>query len=408
MAKVLFFGIPAYGHMNPTLPLVAELVKRGEQVIYYSSEAFRPAIERAGATFRGIDAFFNEQTYVDENLVRFAYTLIRITQEIIPTLLPEATAEKADYIIYDSLCIWGKCLAQILRLPAIASITTLARPQSLLQPEILASIPALMPMMIRMMFAGRKEMAKFQDISKQLHETYHIPTPQLANVLDNLGKLNIVYSTLQMQMYPNSFENSFIFVGPFLDLHTEAPPFPFDELEAMGNTHAPVLYVSLGTVFNKKEAFYRLCLEAFAERNYRVVMAIGNKIDIQQLGTIPDNFIIKPFVPQLQLLQHTDLFITHSGMNSVSEGLSAGIPLLMIPQAADQQFIARRVEQLGAGRMLRNTQLSVQRLRDAAEELLTHPTFRQMSAKLAASFRQAGGPIRAVDEIEAFKRRHGI
>ena len=47
MAKVLFFNLPFYGHMNPTLPLVAELVHRGEHFIYYSSEAFRPAIEQA-------------------------------------------------------------------------------------------------------------------------------------------------------------------------------------------------------------------------------------------------------------------------------------------------------------------------------------------------------------------------
>jgi len=43
MSKILFFNIPAYGHTNPTLPLVAELVHRGEQVIYYSSEAFADA-----------------------------------------------------------------------------------------------------------------------------------------------------------------------------------------------------------------------------------------------------------------------------------------------------------------------------------------------------------------------------
>lgn len=94
MAKVLFFNLPAYGHMNPTLPLVAELVHRGEHVIYYSSEAFRPAIEQAGATFRGVDAFFNERTYVDENLVRFSYTLIRATQEIILAVLLDVTADK--------------------------------------------------------------------------------------------------------------------------------------------------------------------------------------------------------------------------------------------------------------------------------------------------------------------------
>ena len=112
MSKVLFFGIPAYGHTNPTLPLVAELVGRGEQVIYYSSEAFQPAIEQTGATFRSIGTFFNEQTYVDENLVRFWYILIQATQEIIPAILADVTADKPDYVIFDSLCVWGKCLAQ--------------------------------------------------------------------------------------------------------------------------------------------------------------------------------------------------------------------------------------------------------------------------------------------------------
>ena len=335
MAKVLFFNLPAYGHMNPTLPLVAELVHRGEHVIYYSSEAFRPAIEQAGATFRGVDAFFNERTSVDENLVRFSYTLIRATQEILPAILSDVTADKPDYILYDSLCVWGKCVAQILRIPAIASVTTLARPHSLLHPEVLASLPAAMPTMIQMSFEGRRELAKFLAITKQLHETYHIPRPQLAEVYNNLAELNIVYTTRQLQIYPNSFDERFKFVGPFLGLRVEAPSFPFDELG-----DEPVIYISLGTVFNDKRDFYRLCLEAFADLNYRVVMSIGNKTDILHLGTIPGNFIVKPFVPQLQLLQRTTLFITHSGMNSVSEGLSAGVPLLMIPQAVDQLFIA--------------------------------------------------------------------
>ena len=95
-------------------------------------------------------------------------------------------------------------------------------------------------------------------------------------------------------------------------------------------------------------------------------------------------------------------------MNSVSEGLSAGVPLLMIPQAADQLFIAQHVQRLGAGKMLRNTQLNAQWLRKEAEEILAQPAFQQMSANIGTSLRQAGGPTLAVDEIEAFKHRHGM
>lgn len=403
MAKVVFFNLPAYGHINPTLPVVAELVRRGEHVIYYASEAFRPAIEQAGATFRGIDAFFNERTYVDENLVRFSYTLIRVTQEIIPAILLEVRDDQPDYILYDALCPWGKYIAQILQVPAVASFPTIARPHSSLHPEVLASLPSALPMLIQMSFAGRKELAKFRAVARQLHVTYHIPTPNLAQVYNNLAELNIVYTTKQLQLYPNSFDESFKFVGPSIGLHVEAAPFPFDELG-----DEPVIYISLGTIFNDKGDFYRLCFEAFADLDYRVVMSVGKRTDMSQMGTIPGNFIVKPFVPQLQLLQRAALFVTHAGMNSVSEGLWAGVPLLMIPQAVDQFFVARHVQRLGAGKMLRKTTLNAHRLRTAVEELLAQPAFRQRSASIGASLRQAGGPTLAVDEIEAFKRRHGM
>ena len=92
----------------------------------------------------------------------------------------------------------------------------------------------------------------------------------------------------------------------------------------------------------------------------------------------------------------------------MSEGLWAGVPLLMIPQAADQRSIAQHVQRLGAGKMLPKTKLNAQRLRTMAEEILAQPAFQQMSTNIGASLRQAGGPPLAVDEIEVFKRKHGL
>jgi MGT family glycosyltransferase len=294
-------------------------------------------------------------------------------------------------------------VAQIVRVPAIASVTTLARPHSLLHPEVLASFLAVLPTAIQMTATSRRERAHFRVISKHLQETYHIPRPRLFDVYNNLSDLNLVYSTRQLQIYPHAFDERFKFVGPFLGARAEAPDFPFDALAAQ-----PVIYMSLGTVFNDNPAFYRLCFDAFAGLPYQVVLSIGTRTDPLQVGTIPSNFIVQPFVPQLQLLQRAALFITHSGMNSVSEGLWAGVPLLMLPQAADQHSIAQRVQRLGAGKLLPPKHLTARRLRTEARELLVEPLFRQRSAAIGASFRQAGGPKMAVDEIEAFKRKHSL
>jgi MGT family glycosyltransferase len=295
MAQGVFFNIPFHGHINPTLPLVAELTRRGDHITYYSSEAFRPAIEQAGATFRGIDAFFTEQTPVDANLVRFAYTLIHATQQILPSLLDEVRANPPEYILFDTLCIWGRCVAEILRIPAVASVSTIARPHSPMQREIVVNMLPMLPSSVRMLVAGRRELRKFNEIAGQLHAMYHIPKMGLADTYNNLSDLNIVYSIKELQAWPNTFDERFKFVGPFLDDRTQTARFPFEEL---GNR--PVIYISLGTVFNANDDFYRRCFEAFADLDRHVVLSIGSRTDMSRLGAIPDNFIVRPFVPQLR------------------------------------------------------------------------------------------------------------
>jgi MGT family glycosyltransferase len=403
MAQGVFFNIPFHGHINPTLPLIEELTRRGDQITYYASEAFRPAIEQAGAMFRGIDAFFTERTPVDDNLVRFAYTLIHATQRMLPGLLAETRANPPDYILFDTLCIWGRCVAEILRIPAVASVSTIARPHEPMRREIAMAMLPTLPSSVRMLVEGRRELRKFNEIVGQLRATYHIPKMGIADAYNNLADLNIVYSIKDLQAWPNTFDERFKFVGPFLDDLSQAATFPFAELGEQ-----PAIYISLGTVFNDKDDFYRLCFEAFADLNRRVILSIGSRTDISRLGAIPANFIVRPFVPQFQVLRHAALFITHAGMNSVNEGLFERVPLLMIPQAADQFFIARRLQRLGVGKTLDSSQLSADRLRSAAEEMLVNPVYRQQCETLSAALHQAGGPSAAVDAIDAFKRRHGL
>jgi UDP:flavonoid glycosyltransferase YjiC (YdhE family) len=56
MAKGFFFNIPAHGHMDPTPPLVRELVHRDESITCYTGEDFEEAVETAGAEFRTYDS----------------------------------------------------------------------------------------------------------------------------------------------------------------------------------------------------------------------------------------------------------------------------------------------------------------------------------------------------------------
>ncbi len=413
MSKVLFFNIPAHGHTYPTVPLVAELVRRGEQVVYYSSPAFQQVIEQAGATFRNsVTPFLNDETQIDENVFKVAYMLLQATQAALASLLPQAREDKPDYIIHDGLCPWGKYIAQIIGVPSICSMTTFAIPPFSVKSiakafktpgnfRLIFSTP--MDDVTRMLFEGRKQLMRFYTLSNQLHKKYSITKPHVLDMFTNRAMLNIVYTTRQFQPFVEVLDDSFKFVGPSIVTRSHTESFPFDALD-----ESPVIYISLGTVFNDKADFYRVCIEAFADIDRQIVLSVGKRTNIAALGNIPRNVIVKGFVPQLELLQRTALLVTHGGMNSVSEALYYGVPLVVIPQSADQNLVGQRIEQLRAGKKMRMTRVNAQALRQIAEEILAQPAYQQMSAQLGKSLGQPDGYLRAADEIQAFKRIYSI
>ena len=108
------------------------------------------------------------------------------------------------------------------------------------------------------------------------------------------------------------------------------------------------------------------------------------------------------YVPQTKLLAYTKLFITHGGMNSTHEGLYNGIPLIVIPQSADQPVIAKQVENLGAGIKLSMKELTVEQLRESVELVLNNPSYKEVAWNLKESFLKSGGYQEAADEIFTF------
>lgn len=180
-------------------------------------------------------------------------------------------------------------------------------------------------------------------------------------------------------------------------------PFDFTAIEG-----GEPIYISLGTVFNQALEFYKLCLEAFENTRYPIVMSIGHQIRLSDLGEIPENFIVEHYVPQTDVLQYAKLFITHGGMNSVHEGLYNGVPLIVIPQSADQPVIARQVANVGAGITLSMQSLTANELREAADQVLNNLFFKQVAAHMRNSFLESGGYYQAVDEIFKYKSQCNI
>ena len=161
----------------------------------------------------------------------------------------------------------------------------------------------------------------------------------------------------------------------------------------------------MGTVFNEQPALYEKCFEAFKDVDATVVLVVGKKINISQFENIPKNFKLYNYVPQLEVLQHADVFVTHGGMNSSSEALYYGVPLVVIPVTGDQPFVAKRLTEVGAGIRLNRNELTSELLCETVKKVMDDVTFKENSRKVGESLRNAGGYQRAVEEILELKMK---
>lgn len=395
MPKILFFNVPTSGHVNATYPVVKALVQRGVEVVYYLTENYRKPVEATGATFRAYnnntitDTYFESHGLDGSHPLQTAAVLIETCREILPELIEITRAEKPDIIMHDSMCPWGWQIAQLLGIKSVSSMSLLG-----LTPTILLK-SGLFFGMVRNTLPDLPYLFRFQRSAGELKRTMGLKTPSFVDFMNTYGTITVSYTSRLFQPEGDSFPQSVRFVGPQIEPRPHDTVFPFDQLDST----KPLVYISLGTVIYHNLDFFREAIKAFSGTPYQVVMAIGKKTDLSALGSIPDNFIVRGFVPQLEILQRTAAFVTHAGMNSVQEGLYYDVLLALVPQQDEQRLVAGRVESLGAGLMFKTPTVPADQLRAAVERLINEPAFKQNAVKVGQSLRDAGGIERAANEI---------
>ncbi|WP_338472840.1 glycosyltransferase [Niallia sp. XMNu-256] len=400
MARVLFINAGSEGHVNPTIGVVQELISRGEEVVYFTIEAFRERIEKTGATVRTIDGekFINAfisggRNYLPERINGLLHT----ADIMIPSVLEQIEGEHFDYIIHDSMFGCGRLLAQILKLPAINSCTSFAQTKASFDKMLEHSTQNIPTEIVKTINDD------FQNLKTKVKEKYDVEIRSPYEVFCNPAPLTIIYTTREFQPFGETFDQTYKFVGPSIALRSTQENFDLTGIKGKS-----LIYISLGTVFNQAIDFYKLCFKAFGNTVHTVVMSIGEKAQIADLGQIPKNFIVKNYVPQTEVLKYAKLFITHGGMNSTHEGLYYGVPLIVIPQSADQPIIAQQVANIGAGIKLQMQNLTANQLHETADHVLNHSTLHKTVVNIRESFRKSGGYHQAVDEIFEFKSEYDI
>ena len=385
MSKIVFFCIPAHGHTNPTLGVVRELVERGHEVLYYSYNSFREKIEAAGARFVSCDDYDVEQKLGPKDATRVGKDLSFSTQILVDTTLAlddmvckEMERLQPDCIVADSMAVWGKAVAIKLNIPFISSTTTFAFNQHSAR---------IMKQSIRELFAMIFSMPKINKNIKRLQEKGY-PVKSVLDILQNDNDTHtIVYTSPGFQPCADTFSDRYAFVGPSVRPATSS----------VEKTKEKLVYISMGTVNNDMAKFYKNCILAFKNTDYQVIMSVGNLVNIEDLGTLPENISVYSHVDQIGVLTQADAFITHCGMNSVNESLYYQVPLIMYPQTSEQGGVATRVSHLGAGVMLqKNNPVAIC---EAVQQVIENHSFCEKAAVISEGFKKCAGAKGAADKI---------
>lgn len=390
----MIIGTHGHGHVNPTLPVVSQLVQNGHEVIYYNDEEFRANISGAGAEFRPYPSDVATSPdrlarAVNGHLADVTLHLFEVSMTLTQYMLDEIQRENPTAVIFDCVALWGLQAARLTGIPAVSSITIFITKG--------IDVPLKFADYLHFLSGAIVRLPRFINQRRALIKRYGRDSLPAKGIFPATGDMNIVFTSRDLQPDTTFIDDSFHFVGPSLAARPDDTPL---ELPAK----RPQVYISLGTIHTLHRGFLQKCFDAFADYDGCFVVSAGRTADTLNP---PPNFVVKSHVPQLDILQQADLFITHAGMNSVQEGLYYGVPMVFVPQQMEQLINARIAEAKGVGIIIGDTppygeKFTVEELRDVVDKVLANPKYRHAAQRMSRSLRAAGGTERAVQLIELF------
>lgn len=401
--RLVFFSLPASGHIHPTLGLVRGLVKSGCEVLYYANPDFKTLVESTGATFRDYGEVPYDSRRPDRDMIRLSLGLLRVADFIIPKLEADLANEDFSAVLYDAYAPWGRFFAERRKIRSLAFIPTFAfndkvvarysSPLRLLG-QGLRSLPALLVHLYE---------------SASVRMRHRVKGTGLLKLFAEPAERQLVFTSRHFQPEEKSFDARYRFIGPILDgrgQHDSLSAEDSHKIENAKRAGKPVVLISLGTLYNHRLDFFQACLSSFKSFDGLVVLSAGNLIsdgDFERLiRQASENFLIRRRMPQLDILQKADLFLSHAGMNSASESLFFGVPLLLYPQMDEQRMVAERVAELGAGLILQESEVRGMRIAAKAEAILKNSEFRSRARAVGEELKKSGGAEKGIREILDF------
>ena len=419
MTSIIVASVPALGHITPMLAVAENFVRRGDDVRFVTGSRYADKAAATGARF--VPWFADADFEFDEFARRFperaklkglkATTfdlenlLARPAKAQYETLMAALAAQRADAVLAEPLSFGAALMLEHQRRarPAVlmCSIVPLANesrdtapfglglpPARLLNRQRNAALAALNRRVVR---------RANQTVSDQYREVHGKEMPGTMFDWGRRADALVQFSVPSFEYPRSDAPGNLHYIGPLSATGSPAPlPDWWDDLDGT----RPVVHVTQGTVANVDyEQAIAPTLRALADEDVLVVVATGGR-PLDTLPALPANARAATYLPYDELLPRTAVFVTNGGYGGVQCALRYGVPIVATGGKEDKPEVGARVAWSGVGRRIRSERPTARALRRRIRAVLSQPSYRQASRRIAAEMAAAPGFAGLADVVD--------
>jgi UDP:flavonoid glycosyltransferase YjiC (YdhE family) len=378
--RILFTSQPGAGHWHPLIGVAKALETAGHQIAFASTPKACSAIEANGITCFPVGRDESDEEFQKRR--RFQVTLSPAEQaaHMVTTLFAGVAAERAlpemmavgrtwqpAVVVRDNLEFSGFLMAEALGVPHAVVQVTAWRPS--MHQHAVEALDRL---------RSGIGLPSDPDPARLFRHLLFIPRPP--SLLDQAA-LPATAHIIQPLIFDQSGD--------------EQLPAWVDELPDQ-----PLVYATLGTVFNQAPGVLESIIKGLRDEAISLVVTTGRDQDPAALGSQPPNVHIERYIPQSLLFPRCDVIVTHGGSGTVMAALQDGLPMVIIPIAADQPLNAQRCAELGVGRVIEPASRTPEAIREATRDVLVDPQYWARAEQIRDEITELPGSNRIVRLIE--------
>lgn len=332
--RIVATVLPGLGHLNPMVPLLRELASRGHDLEVVVPPPFTRYVERAGLRATALGPAWTEM-HIDDVYPGWhdldGAAQLRVWTEFAtrfePLLSRYVEAARPDVIVHDHFEFAAWLVGERLDIPWVPYAMT---------------VRALDPTLIALCQAT--------DAVDAMRDAAGLPPDGGVGRGGTWLYLDALAPSLTVELLPPG--PTVHHVRHVADDRTGGDArLPAEMTDRRSGR--PLVYLTLGTIFNRSEAIMARLIEGAGRVDADVLVTIGENGQVPE--SIPGNVTVERYVPQTRLYPSLSAVVCHGGFGTAFGSLAHGLPVGCAPIAADQSVNAALIAQAGAGCNLATT-----------------------------------------------------